>query len=214
MSEIEITTDDDQGAVDSRPSVASELADADFIRELRAQMLKFATIQLNDTHLAEDAVQEALVGALKNVGSFNRHAALKTWVFAILKNKIADTLRRRNRLVAAEHLQHDGDYGEEIGELFNAKGFWHRDERPHEWSQPAEEIHNEQFWQVFEIFLDDLPNNHSRIFMMREFLEFDSKEVCESAGISVSNLHVMLYRARWRLRECLEKRWFLDGRDA
>lgn len=51
-------------------------------------MLKFAILQLSDPVVAEDAVQEALAGALKNVSTFAGQAAIKTWVFAILKNKI------------------------------------------------------------------------------------------------------------------------------
>jgi len=47
--------------------------------------------------------------------------------------------------------------------------------------------------------------------MRREFLGFESDEICETLGITTSNLHVMLYRARLRLRECLENKWFLEG---
>jgi len=50
--------------------------------------------------------------------------------------------------------------------------------------------------------------------MMREFVELESDEICAVVGVSVSNLNVMLYRARVRLRECLENRWFLDGERA
>ena len=69
------------------------LFDNAFLEQIRRQMLKFATLQLSDSHLAEDVVQEALVGALKNARSFGGRSALKSWVFAILKNKIADALR-------------------------------------------------------------------------------------------------------------------------
>ena len=65
------------------------LSDPNFLNELRAMMLKFAKLQLADEALAEDAVQDALIGALKNADKFERRSALKTWVFAILKNKIA-----------------------------------------------------------------------------------------------------------------------------
>ncbi len=51
------------------------LTDPTFLKELRVQMLKFATIQLRDEALAEDAVQEALIGALKKAASFNRRSA-------------------------------------------------------------------------------------------------------------------------------------------
>ena len=56
------------------------------------------------------------LGALKNARSFRGTAALKTWVFAILKNKIADTLRQRQRLVYAGSLLATDDDEEDVVE--------------------------------------------------------------------------------------------------
>lgn len=186
--------------------------DPAYLQDLRLQMLKFATQQLQDEALAEDAVQEALVGALKNASAFARRSALKTWVFAILKNKITDTLRRKGRLVSASSLSQPEQSDEETFEqLFNATGHWHVAERPVRWPQPEDGIENEQFWRVFETCLNCLPEAQSRYFMMREFLELETDEICTNEGITANNLHVILYRARVRLRECLENSWFLGG---
>jgi RNA polymerase sigma-70 factor (ECF subfamily) len=166
-------------------------------------------LQLSDTDLAEDAVQEALVGALKNADSFTGKSALKTWVFAILKNKITDTLRKQQKLIYAGSLAAaEGEENEDISELFDRKGFWKKEERPISWDNPQESLREGQFWQVFETCLDKLPANQARVFMMREFIGLDSGEICRSVTLSTSNLNVLLYRARLRLRECLENSWF------
>ena len=47
---------------------------------------------------------KAMIGAMKNVDSFAGQSAFKTWVFAILRNKIRDILRKRQRLVTANSL--------------------------------------------------------------------------------------------------------------
>lgn len=188
------------------------LLDSKFVEALRVQMLKFATLQLSDPHLAEDAVQEALVGAMKNVSSFGGRSALKTWVFAILKNKIADTLRQKQRMVFVSSLFSDEEEEDKgIEALFNGKGFWHVHERPANWTDPEQSLHNGEFWRVFEACLEGLPPKQARIFMMREFVELETEEICESLGLSVSNLHVILHRARLRLRECMENNWFIEG---
>lgn len=189
----------------------SLLSDTEFLEALRRQMLKFATLQLSDPHLAEDAVQEALIGALRNAKSFGGRAALKTWVFAILKNKIADVLRQKQRLIDASSLMHEDEQDEDFSALFDKKGFWQTDERPVAWGNPEESLREGQFWRVFEACLENLPSNQARVFMMREFVDLDSHEICATVGITVSNLNVMLHRARIRLRECLENRWFLEG---
>lgn len=190
---------------------ASLLYDADFLENLRAQMHRFASLQLSDVHLAEDAVQEALIGALKNVSSFGGRAALKNWVFAILKNKIADVLRQKQRLVNASSLLREDEEHEDFSELFDTRGMWQADERPTAWANPEEAMRESQFWRVFEACLDNLPGHQARVFMMREFVELDSHEICATVGITVSNLNVMLHRARLRLRECLENHWFTEG---
>lgn len=191
--------------------ISSLLSDTEFLENLRRQMLKFATLQLSDPHLAEDAVQEALIGALKNAGSFGGRAALKTWVFAILKNKIADVLRHKQRLVNASSLMREDEEDENFSSLFDSKGFWKADERPAAWANPEQSLREAQFWRVFEACLEHLPGNQARVFMMREFIELDSHEICATVGITVSNLNVMLHRARIRLRECLENQWFVEG---
>jgi len=192
----------------------SLLEDTQFLEDLRRQMHKFATLQLSDSQLAEDAVQEALVGALKNARSFAGRAALKTWVFAILRFKIADTLRLKQR--HAHVGSSSSDDQEEIAGagLFDENGAWQIEERPGVWANPEGSMREGQFWQVFESCLDKLPGDLARVFMMREYIELDSDEICSTVGISVTNLNVMMYRARMRLRECLENNWFVKKEES
>ncbi len=191
--------------------VGNLLADTSFLEDIRKQMIRFATLQLGDGHLAEDAVQDALIGALKNATSFGGRAALRTWVFAILKNKIADTLRHKQRVVNASSLLREEDEDEDLSELFDRKGFWQPDERPVAWGNPEGSLREAHFWRVFEACLDGLPPKQARVFMMREFIELDAEEICVAVDLTTSNLHVLLHRARLRLRECLENKWYLQG---
>lgn len=193
------------------PEEASHLQDAAYLEELRRQMQRFALLQLGDREQAEDAVQEALLGALKSVRSFNGRAALKTWVFAILKNKIADALRARGRQAEVQIMLRADEEQRDMDQLFNARGHWKRDERPSHWEDPESAIHDRHFWRVFEACLDRLPGQQARIFMMREFIELETPEICAAAEITVSNLNVTLHRARMRLRLCLENNWFQAG---
>ena len=64
------------------------LRDTEFLTSLRRDMLRFADIQLRNKAQAEDAVQEALTAALVGQEKFASRASLRTWVLAILKNKI------------------------------------------------------------------------------------------------------------------------------
>lgn len=192
-------------------------ADPGFIEPLRVRMVRFARIQLRDPALAEDAVQDALLGALRNSTSFNGRSAFATWVFGILKNKITDALRARirdrsgsaTRPVPGESAGEMADGGSP--QFFDGKGMWKAENRPADWGDPYESLENAEFWRVFEACLDGLPESQARVFMMRQMLELESGEICEAAGLSVTNLHVLLHRARLRLRSCLEGEWFRKG---
>jgi RNA polymerase sigma-70 factor, ECF subfamily len=65
---------------------------------------------------------------------------------------------------------------------------------------------------VLQACVDKLPANLGRIFMMREWMELETEQVCKELGVSSNNAFVMLYRARMRLRECLEANWFAPAR--
>lgn len=187
---------------------ATHFQDEVFITDLRSQMLKFATLQLRDTNQAEDAVQEALISAFKNCKSFNGKSAFKTWVFAILKNKVVDIIRGKSRYVAISDLQGDSDEQEDFSVLFEKSGHWKKEHKPSNWGDPENCFENEQFWLIFESCLNKLPSHHAQPFMMREFIGLESAEICKELALSTSNLHVVLYRARMGLQKCLEKNWF------
>jgi RNA polymerase sigma-70 factor (ECF subfamily) len=72
-------------------------------------------------------------------------------------------------------------------------------------------MQSRQFWAVFEACLEHLPPNTGRVFMMREFLGFEAAEICSQLGISTSNCHVILHRARVKLRGCMESGWGRPG---
>lgn len=193
-------------------AIAGPPLDGDFLLELRRDMLKFARLQLRDDCLAEDAVQEAIAAALGGTGKFAGRAALKTWIFAILRHKIVDAIRQRSRCINLSALTpEDRELDEAFEAMFTPHAHWRPESRPRTWGDPEEALRQEEFWAVFDACLEHLPANTARVFMMREFLEFDTAEICAELSISASNCHVILHRARNGLRRCLEQAWFAPG---
>lgn len=181
---------------------------AEQIAAVRHDMLRFATLQLRDEAAAEDVVQDALAAAFAGQTGFSGRSAAKTWIFGILKNKIVDLIRQRRHTINISALDEEASMDEAFDALFAANDHWAAAGAPRIWSDPEESLQQRQFWAVFEACLSGLPANTARIFMMREFLELDTAEICSSLGITASNCHVILHRARMGLRLCLENRWF------
>lgn len=152
-------------------------------------------LQLRNAETAEDLVQDAIEAALRHPSSFAGQSTLKTWVFAILRNRIIDHLRQAARTVPMSGLVDDtDDWQEHLETLFSERGGWREGTRPVAWPNPEESMRTRQFWAVFEACLDHLPANTGRVFMMREFLGFDSDEICQQLAISTGNCHVILKR--------------------
>lgn len=184
------------------------------IAVIRRDMLRFAQMQLRDCGAAEDMVQEALIAAMNNESGFAGRAALKTWMFAILRNKIVDHIRRSSREIAQADLSDGSDEDDgRVEAMFNrsmtwSAGHWTPEHKPQTWSDPDAALSQKQFWAVFDACVNHLPEKVARVYMMREFLDLDTDEICTQLGISSNNCWVILHRARTGLRECLENHWF------
>ncbi|CAI3100299.1 MULTISPECIES: RNA polymerase factor sigma-70 [Acinetobacter] len=189
--------------------IGDQLHNPAFLQDLRQQMIKFAFLQLSSLPQAEDVVQEALTSAFQHLDSFKGRAAFKTWVFAILKNKIIDVIRQKSRLVAMSELFKDEESELSIDALFDASGHWHKYEAPQAWQNPEEMMEQTDFWIIFEACLNHLPAKYAQVFMLREVIELSSNEICSKLELSISNFNVLMYRSRTRLRECLENKWLL-----
>lgn len=180
----------------------------DFARQveaLRPQLLRFARTQLRNEAWAEDAVSETLLAALEKPLSFAGQSQLKTWLVGVLKHKVVDQLRRHTR----EATILTTDDGEDLDQaLFDDTGHWR--DKPADWGDPEQHCGQHQFLAVMEICITQLPPTQGRVFMMREWLELETDEICKELQITSTNLWVLLHRARLRLRECLQQRWF-DG---
>ena len=197
----------------ARQGQTGMLADPRFLAGIRDEMRRFAMRQLRNREEAEDVVQEALIGALRNAGSFRGQAALRTWIFAILRNKLADIHRQRQRQhlpVAPGEMDDALDQGDNPGP-FDRRGAWLETQRPSRWDHPETDMHDRQFLAIFDACLNRLPPQQGRVFMMREVLELDTEEICAELGLTAGNVHVILHRARLGLRSCLEHNWINPG---
>ena len=148
-------------------------------------------------------MSDALLAALEKPGNFAGQSQLKTWLIGVLKHKVVDQLRRHTR----EATILSTEDGEDLDEsLFDRTGHWR--DRPQDWGSPELALGQRQFFEVLQVCCDQLPAVQGRVFMMREWLDLDTEEICKAMQITPTNLWVLLHRARLRLRACLQARWF------
>lgn len=178
---------------------------------LRPALLRYASLQVRDTAVAEDLVQNTLVAALQSLGTFRGESAPTTWLIGILKRQIIDHYRRmaREAPLPASGAD-DGPEGDAdlLDRLFARDGHWVT--KPLVWEDPEGSLQQEAFLSVLEACLKGLAGQSGRVFALREIMELEPEEICKDLQLTQSNYWVLMHRARLRLRQCVERGWMTE----
>ena len=163
---------------DALPVSAAELVSH------RPYLVRFALRKLRDPALAEDAVHDVIEAVLSGRACFGGRAALRSWLTAVLKNKIVDTVRR-----SSHHDALDDDEGGEGAAL----GIACAQPRPDEIAEQREELAR------VLAGIDRLPATLREAMRLRIVEDRSTESVCAELGISEENLFVRVHRARKQL---------------
>jgi len=170
------------------------------------QLYAYALRMVRSHDLALDLVQETFLAALAGKDSFESRSKEKTWLFGILKHKIFDHLRKKDRHTSLDEHDEEKHAWEKH---FNEQGKWTIP--PGLWNAKAEDLfERKEFFDILEKCISRLTENLAHVFMLREIQEETSESVCQTLNISQNNLWTRMYRARTAIRECLEEHWFSD----
>lgn len=153
-------------------------------------MRAFAISLTRNAAAADDLVQDAVVKAWSNFGSFQPGTNLRAWLFTILRNTFYSNLRKTRREVPDP----DGVYSATLYE------------------KPA---HDGRLAMTdFRAAFDQLTPQHREVLILVGASGFSYEEVAEMTGVAVGTVKSRASRARLRLAELLgleDGEDFLDG---
>jgi RNA polymerase sigma-70 factor (ECF subfamily) len=157
------------------------------------QILRAARAAGLDPHRAEEVSQATFTTFIEKASTFEGRSKVRTWLFGILYNKIAETRRQ----LARDYRQDEID---ELIELkFDSKGRWSSPPR-----QVDREVYSREVRRFIEDCLDQVPEKQRMAFVLREIEGLSTEEICKILDVTPTNSGVLLFRVRNRLRECLE----------
>ncbi len=142
---------------------------------------------------AEEVAQATFTTFIEKAKDFEGRSHVRTWLFGILYHKIREI---RRQLQQERQMDEIDDAFEQ---RFDTKGSWVRPPQPVDVQLYASEIR-----ELFEGCLERVSTQQRMAFVLREVDELSSDEVCKILNITHTNLGVLIYRVRNRLRECLE----------
>jgi RNA polymerase sigma-70 factor (ECF subfamily) len=165
-------------------------------------LFRYAQFRVRDLQKAEELVQETLLAALQASGRFSGQSNFGTWLVGILKHKIIDHLRRRDR---EKPVPMDDDSA--VNGMFNSRNHWTSQSAPHAWGYSPDELaQRAETSQMLALCLDALPDRYREVFIMSIMDGIDTGEICKILELNPNNLYMVLHRARLRLRACLESK--------
>lgn len=171
-----------------------DAAFTELVRVHGPRMLAATRRILRDEEEAQDALQEAFVSAAGAIGRFEGNSKLSTWLHRIAVNA---ALMRRRRLKPEREVDI-----EPLLPLFTDQG--HFELPPQEWAKPADlQMERTQLREWVLSKIDELPENHRNVLLLRDIEELSGAEAAETLGISPNAVKVRLHRARMALRELL-----------
>jgi RNA polymerase sigma-70 factor (ECF subfamily) len=159
--------------------------EADYRRllgELADVIQAFLRSRFGNGHFIEDCVQETLIAIHEARHTYDSRRPFRPWLFAIVRHKAIDTLRKRNtrhRLTASYQdsqaaLGQPGRAGEAEAEMTSSR------------------------------LLESLPEPHRQALVLTKLIGLSVAEAAEKLGISESLVKVRVHRAIRKLRHDME----------
>ena len=170
------------------------------------ELFSYAYSKTGKEPLSQDLVQDTFLSALNARNNFHGNSSEKTWLYAILKNKIADHYKKASTRYEVAVGKSEAD---PTSAFFTNDEEWAPDYTPQTWDTSMPNILEEQeFQNTLNQCLGKLPEALNRIIRLKWMEDKESTEICKELGITSSNLWTMAHRAKLQLRACLEKNWF------
>ncbi len=155
-----------------------------FIHTYKDMAFSVALSLVKQEHLAEEVAQEAFVQAYLSLGSFKRQAKFSTWLYRIVV-RCGYKLLQKNHISSVELdiTVHDQAYEETAFD-----GLLREEQR-----------------QLINEALLRIPANESLALRLCYLEELSHQELCEITGWTITNVKVILFRARKRMYQELGK---------
>jgi RNA polymerase sigma-70 factor, ECF subfamily len=158
------------------------------------RLYRVAMRLLRNENDAQEVLQDALVSAWQNLGSFAGRSQFGSWVYRVTVNAALMLLRTRRRrpTVSVEEMTPTAlDAAVSQSQLGSTS----------DWSKrPDEQLQSGELKQHVEAALDTLPEILRLVFVLRDVEGLSTEETADVLGISIPNVKTRLHRARLALR--------------
>ena len=171
--------------------------DADYLsrifEEINPSLFKLLASNQIFNESAKEIVQESWKTFFESLDRFEGRSQVKTYIIGIVINKMREHRRFYKRMNSEEDIE------EVINRGFDSNGWWNREPPdPHQLLQSSEILGH-----IAEC-LEGLTMNQRDAFILKEVDQQKTSEICNILNVTITHLGVLIYRAKEKLRLCLE----------
>lgn len=158
----------------------------ELVERYQTRLLNFVYRTTGDRERAEDLVQETFIRIYRHLHRFDQSKKFSTWAYTIASNLAKNELRNRSRnpLVLFQTIKKN----------------WEADQRPLEWEdntyRPDDLFRKRHLRQMVRSAVEELPEHHREVFMLREMEGKTYEEIAEITGCNLGTVKSRLNRAR------------------
>lgn len=142
------------------------------------QLLNFIRKRVKDKEVANDILQDVFLKILTKIDTLKSQEKLKSWLFQISRNVIADYYRQQQKENKLIEQKPETDFEEDLDAMSEAESW-------------------------IGLYISDLPENYRQAVVLSEIEGLPIKQVAEQLGISYSNANARVNRGRNALKKSL-----------
>jgi RNA polymerase sigma-70 factor, ECF subfamily len=166
-----------------------EVAFDEFFADYFPRLFRFAVLRVRDQDTAEDLVQNSLIAAVRNLGSWRGEATLFTWLCTICRREISAWERRTSGRVTVSIAEDDPGLRaalESIGAAADA---------------PDTELARADTGRIVQLALDHLPPRYSRALEWKYLEDLSVDDIAGRLQCTPKAAESLLTRARNAFRD-------------
>ena len=166
-----------------------EAAFDEFFADYFPRLFRFAVVRVRDQDAAEDIVQNALIGAVRALGSWRGEASLFTWLCTICRREISAWEKRTSRRVFVPIADDDPGLRAALDSIGAAA------------EAPDAGLTREDTGRIVQLVLDQLPPRYTRALEWKYLEELSVDEIAGRLQCTPKAAESLLTRARGAFRD-------------
>lgn len=171
------------------------------------ELFAWAYHKTSSKEMAEDLVQDTFLSAVKGLEKFKNNSQPKTWLFAILNNKIIDYYRKKAKSATIDSKAAELKSIKQTNSFFDSHQNWIITGNEVAWEEEVHLLDDQEFNKTLGHCINELPDNWRLAIVSKYLSDKTTDQICQEMEVTLSNYWQIVHRAKLLLKKCIDYNW-------